>query len=92
MYKTAKVNSSRNSLYHANRVCRIRSKLPSCTYRHRVKPQGVLETLNDFTTSDITYYVGKSVILFTMFYSSLNWLHYRRLRKDMEDKNDKNEK
>ncbi len=37
----------------------------------------------------VSYYVGKSIILFTMFYCTLNWAHYRRLRKDNEDKDKK---
>ena len=41
----------------------------------------------DFET--ISYYVGKSVIMFTMFYCSLNWLHYRRLREEEEKSNKK---
>ena len=40
---------------------------------------------------EVSYFVGKSVILFTMFYSGLNWLHYRELRKREEEDN-KNKK
>jgi hypothetical protein len=36
-----------------------------------------------------SYLVGKSIILYTMFYCSLNWLHYRRLRKQLEDEEKK---
>lgn len=32
-----------------------------------------------------SYFVGKGIILFTMFYCSLNWLHYRNLRKSLEE-------
>lgn len=41
--------------------------------------------LSDLNT--VTYFAGKSVILFTMFYCTLNWAHYRQLRKDQEDNN-----
>ena len=37
----------------------------------------------------VSYFVGKSIILFTRFYCTLNWAHYRRLRKDLEDKDKK---
>jgi len=36
----------------------------------------------------ISYFVGKSIILFTMFYCGMNWYHYRSIRKDVE-KDDK---
>lgn len=29
--------------------------------------------------------VGHGIVLFTMFYCTLNWAHYRRLRRDLED-------
>lgn len=35
-----------------------------------------------------SYIVGKSIILFTMFYCSLNWLHYLNLRKQAEKEQD----
>lgn len=38
---------------------------------------------------EVSYFVGKSVILFTMFYSGLNWLHYRELRKREENEKKK---
>lgn len=34
--------------------------------------------------NSIMYYTGKSIILFTMFYCSLQWMHYRRMRIDVE--------
>lgn len=37
---------------------------------------------------DVSYYVGKSIILFTMFYCGLNWLHYKELREREEKEND----
>lgn len=32
-----------------------------------------------------SYYLGQSVVLFVWFYSGLQWLHYRKERKKMED-------
>lgn len=34
---------------------------------------------------EVSYYVGKSIILFTMFYCGLNWAHYRDVRKRYEE-------
>jgi hypothetical protein len=38
---------------------------------------------------EVSYFAGKSVILFTMFYSWLNWLHYRELRKREDEEKKK---
>lgn len=35
-----------------------------------------------------TYYIGKGIILFTMFYTGLNYFYYKRLREE-EEKNNK---
>jgi hypothetical protein len=35
---------------------------------------------------DMSYYIGKSIILFVGFYSGLQWLHYRELRKKKQNK------
>lgn len=39
--------------------------------------------------SESSYFVGKSIILFTMFYCSMNWWHYKSLRQELEDAKDK---
>lgn len=33
--------------------------------------------------------IGRGLILFVFFASSLNWLHYRHLRQQIEDENEK---
>jgi hypothetical protein len=36
-----------------------------------------------------SYYLGKGIILFTMFYCGMNWWHYREMRlKDEEENKD----
>lgn len=56
---------------------------------------GGVEVLENLLTPT-TYYVGKGIILFTMFYCTLNWAHYRNLRKlydnDPKQKDDKDVK
>lgn len=37
---------------------------------------------------DTSYYVGKSIILFTLFYCSMNWFYYRNTRQDFENYED----
>ena len=39
-----------------------------------------------------TYYVGKSITLFTMFFCSLNYLYYRSLREEEDKPQDDNKK
>lgn len=33
-----------------------------------------------------SYIIGKGIILFTFFYTSLNWLHYKNIQKDDKNK------
>lgn len=35
---------------------------------------------------EVSYYVGKGIILFTMFYCTMNWYHYKTLREKHEKK------
>lgn len=37
---------------------------------------------------DVTYLTGKTIILFTMFFSSLRWAYYQHLRKKIEEEED----
>lgn len=36
--------------------------------------------------------LGKSIILFVIFYSTLNWYYYKRLREDIENNENKKNK
>lgn len=38
--------------------------------------------------SNNSYIVTKGIFLFGMFYFSLNWLHYKKIREDLEKDND----
>lgn len=33
-----------------------------------------------------SYLIGKGIILFTLFYTTMNWWHYKKQRDDQEDK------
>lgn len=39
-----------------------------------------------------SYIIGKGIIVFTMFYCSLNWLHYKNLREQNEKDNKNKDK
>lgn len=80
----------RRPIYHLNaarKQCMLINKRPirPCNIQVRAIPQDI-ET--------ISYFVGKSVILFTMFYCTLNWHYYRTQRKQQEkhDNKDNNKK
>ena len=34
--------------------------------------------------------ISKGMVLFTLFYTSMNWLYYKRIREDAEKENHKN--
>lgn len=40
---------------------------------------------NGVDVEQASYFVGKSITLFTIFYCGLNWVHYRELRKKQDD-------
>ena len=41
---------------------------------------------------ETSYYVGKSIMLFTMFYCGMNWYHYRSLNEDSDENNNRKNK
>lgn len=48
----------------------------------------ILESVNQLAND--MHIVSKEVILFTMFYCSMNWWYYRRMREDMDKKKEVN--
>jgi hypothetical protein len=44
------------------------------------------KSFNDDIVS-VSYYIGKGIIVFTLFYTSLNYFHYKRLREEYEEEN-----
>jgi hypothetical protein len=43
---------------------------------------GLLESVDGFATT--MHIAAKGIILFTLFYSSMNWWYYKRTREDYE--------
>lgn len=50
-----------------------------------------VNSLSDDVVS-MSYIIGKGIIAFTFFYTSLNYFHYKRLREEYEDEKKDNEK
>lgn len=48
-----------------------------------VKPVKVVPMTHDIV--ETSYYIGKGITLFTMFYCTMNWWMYKRAREDQED-------
>ena len=65
-------------------------------YYSSVKPNGVNRQVkfqpSKVSLNDVSYFVGKEIMLFTMFFCSLNWLHYRNLRKQHEERDEQDRK
>jgi hypothetical protein len=64
-------------------------------YRIRPNLRNVRVPPPRFSTNDLVrtleydiYVIGKSVILFTMFYCSMNWYYYRKMREEIEKEDD----
>lgn len=83
---------SRPRVLQPVRNVRPRSASPSVQKQVAVPRAGLLESVNDLANS--AHLASKGVILFTMFYCSMNWMHYRRMREDSErcDQEKKNKK
>lgn len=65
------------------------------TYKHqpitKLPKTKALEATNGIV--EASYYIGKGIILFTMFYTGLNYFYYKSLRDDAQNQHDKkNEK
>ncbi len=48
-----------------------------------VKPCNFSPDVMDSVNMSV-YYIGKGIILFSLFYCSMNWVYYRGVRKDYE--------
>lgn len=79
----------RHANIHRQKKHILKKYIVQHTYRDRIKYQLPLSSLNDFASVEsITYFMGKSITLFTMFYCSLNWWYYKSIRKEHEKHKD----
>lgn len=56
-----------------------------------IRSKPVFAGLDWDTLNTETYYIGKGIILFTMFYCSMNWLMYKQSREEWEKQNKKDD-
>ena len=58
-------------------------------YRPRRFPPPVISPRNvsvsAYPYEQEIYLIGKSILAFVFFYTSLNWFHYKRTREEMEE-------
>lgn len=66
------------------------NQLQNSRFKHHVRATFLPEISDSLVNASqwIPYYTGKSIILFTFIYCTLNWAFYRRQRKDMDDNDD----
>lgn len=72
------------SRHHKNKPKQVIMKPPT-------PPKSILGDLDAFAGSSGIHIVSKGVVLFTLFYTSLNYMFYRRLRQEYEDAQKKND-
>ena len=71
------------------------SKTASIEKRYyQQKRRNTIERIKSFNNDAVamSYFIGKGIILFTFFYTSLNYFHYKQLREDYEETNKDDEK
>lgn len=73
--------------HHTKSLCNNvrRPCAPLVRRRELLPPKKRVVVRNVSPMVEMSYYVGQTIILFTMFYCGLNWWYYRGLRKRMED-------
>lgn len=57
---------------------------------YRAPPPSVsfYDATREFVASPGVYYTGKAIILFTLFYTSMNWYMYKRVREEASKKDE----
>lgn len=77
------------------RTTRLTTKWPRTSQKHHLYPYNIQHksplivkpckaSIQDIQT--VTYFVGKGIILFTMFYCTLNWWFYKTEREREEER------
>lgn len=75
---SVKIVSSKNNVLNRKPFHSVSRKI-----QHRPRSFEVSKTF-----MDTTYYVGKYITLFTLFYTSLNWMMYKNIREQNEKENE----
>ena len=63
-------------------VCRLPYRYTNLHQRKPAPPVNAFIWSDPVTTS---YFIGKGIILFTMFYCTMNWWYYKRMQEDDEN-------
>lgn len=58
---------------------------PCKTIQNLTRPKAFYIDNVSYAAEQVSFFVGKGIILFTMFYCTLNWQYYRGLRKEVDE-------
>lgn len=75
-------NRHRYTVSTTNKIASIKK---NNNIQKRINTIRVKSFNNDVVT--MSYFIGKGIIAFTFFYTSLNYFHYKRLREEYEEEN-----
>lgn len=89
-HKISPIHGGRRSVVRANRgpsTTTLRGGTYITQYRapSKIKQVTPKASLDWQTLNYESYLIGKAIIVFTMVYYGLNWAHYRRMRRDLDD-------
>jgi hypothetical protein len=76
--------------YNVNTTSKITSIKRNYHIQKRSNTIRVKSFNNDIVT--MSYFIGKGMIAFTFFYTSLNYFYYKRLREEYEEENKDDQK
>ena len=73
-------------------LCNFQDKTGKKSHKQLLPPSKVsMDEISRIVQYD-SYIITKGVLLFFMFYSTLNWYHYRSIRKETENEENNNKK
>lgn len=76
--------------YNATTTGKIASIKKNYNIQKRNKTVSVKSFNNDIVT--MSYFIGKGIVAFTFFYTSLNYFFYKGLREEYEEEKDEEKK
>lgn len=87
--KSINTSSCNRHRYHVKTT----NKVASIRKNHHIQKRNNTIRANSLNNDivSMSYFVGKGIIAFTFFYTTLNYFFYKQLREDYEEDNKNNE-